>query len=133
MLAVCLTGVLSIGIPFALLLGKGDLVTVGAARPAAIPAPLLAGCTDGRPITNRTVRPGQCLLLSGHGFGGHELIEVTESRRPGWRSYLRADALGGFSWRYRLSATVPTGADVLTFAGSDLAPMVFCPFTVTAG
>lgn len=135
-LAVCLTGVLSIGIPFGLLLGKGAMVTVGASRQAATPAPQLAGCTDGKPITSRMVRPGQCVQVSGHGFGGHELIEVTESRRPGWRSYLRADGLGGFSWHYRLPATASAGADVLTFVGTNQAtapPMVFCPFMVAVG
>jgi len=135
-LAVCLTGVLSIGIPFGLLLGKGGLVTVGANRQAATPAPQLAGCSGGKPITSRTLRPGQCVQVSGHGFGGHELIEVTESRRPDWRSYLRADGLGGFTWHYRLPATASAGADVLTFVGTNQAtapPMVFCPFTVVVG
>lgn len=134
MLAVCVTGVLSIGIPFGLLLGKGDLVTAGVDRQVTIPAPQLTGCAGGQPIKTRLVRPGQCLQISGRGFGSHELIEVTESRRPGWRGYLRADGLGDFSWRYRLPTNAGQGADVLAFRarspGAAVPVMALCPFTV---
>jgi hypothetical protein len=134
--AVCVTGAVSIGIPFGLLMGKGGLVTAGVSRQAPIPTPRLTGCATGRPISDRLVRPGQCVQFTGGGFGEHELIEVTESGRAGWHSYLRADDLGRFSWRYQLLVGSPTGTDVFSFIGTDRAnpalipSMAFCRLVV---
>lgn len=138
MFAVCVTGVLSIGIPFGLLMGKGGLVTAGVSRQAALPTPRLTGCASGQVILDRLVQPGQCVQFTGSGFGENELIEVTESRQAGWHSYLRADELGRFSWRYQLLAGSPPGADVFTFTGMNRADpasiptMAFCRLIVAA-
>lgn len=132
-LAVCLTGVLSIGIPFGLLMGKDGLLDAGVNRQLPVPAPELAGCPGGPPVHNRSVRPGQCIEIIGGGFGAGELVEITESRRPGWQSYLRADGLGRFRWRYRLAANASGGPDVLSFIGTNrVEPAAFCRFTVIA-
>lgn len=139
MLAVCLTGVVSIGIPFGLLMGKDGLIAAGVNRQQPIPAPQLTGCPDGSPVRDRSVHPGQCIQVTGSGFGGGTLIEVSEASRPGWHSYLRTDDLGRFSWRYLLPANAPAGPDVLTFVKtSQLEPATvpaaaFCRFTVQAG
>lgn len=138
-LAVCLTGVLSIGIPFGLLMGKDGLLDAGVNRQLPVPAPQLAGCPGGLPVRNRSVRQGQCLEVTGGGFGAGELVEITESHRPGWRGYLRTDELGRFSWHYLLAANAPVGPDVLTFVGTDrskpatIPALAFCRFTVVAG
>jgi hypothetical protein len=138
-LAVCLTGVVSIGIPFGLLMGKDGLVAAGLNRQQPTPAPQLAGCPGGPLVRNRSPHAGQCIQISGSGFRGGELIEITETSRPGWRSYLRADDLGRFSWRYLLAANAPIGPDVLTFAGTRqataglLPATAFCSFTVVSG
>jgi hypothetical protein len=135
-LAVCLTGVVSIGIPFGLLMGKGGLVAAGLNRPQPIPAPQLAGCPGGPPVRNRSPHTGQCIQITGSGFRGGELIEITEASRPGWHSYLQTDDLGRFSWRYLIAANARTGPDVLTFVGTHQAEAAlvpataFCPFTV---
>lgn len=138
-LAVCLTGVLSIVIPFGLLMGKDGLVTAGVNRQEPIPAPQLAGCPDGAPVRNRSAHPGQCLRITGAGFPAGALIEVTEARRPGWHSYLRTDGLGRLSWRYQLAANAPIGPDVLTFVATSrsgpasIPAVAFCRFTVVGG
>ena len=135
-LAVCITGVLSVVIPFGLLLGKGGLVTAGVNRQTPIPAPRLTGCPGQPAVRNRSPYPGQCVQIAGSGFGAGQLIEVTEARRPDWRSYLRTDDLGRFTWRYSLAANAPTGADVLSFAvigrtdPASIPAVAFCPFTV---
>jgi len=137
-LAVCLTGSLAVAIPAGLLLGKDGLVAAGVNRQAPIPAPRMLGCHTGRPVEARQLRPGQCTKLTGHGFNPRELILVTESRRPGWQTYLRADAMGGFSYHYLVSATAAAGVDVLAFIGlehsgpSAVPPVAFCRFTVAA-
>ncbi|MFL6164057.1 MAG: hypothetical protein ACJ74U_17790 [Jatrophihabitantaceae bacterium] len=129
---------LSIVIPFGLLMGKNGLVTAGAHRQARIPAPRLTSCADGQPIDGRSVPPGQCLDITGTGFGRRELLEVSDSRRPGWHESVWADELGRFHLRFQLPATTPAGADVLTFVGTDQASaaaipaMAFCRLTVTA-
>jgi hypothetical protein len=135
-LAVCGIGLLLIGIPFALLMGRDGLVTTGAHRQLAVPTAQLTGCADGKPVADRSVRPGDCIRFTGSGFQPRELIKVTDFRRPGWRSYLRADDAGRFRWSYPLAAGTPAGADVLTFAGTNPADpatvpaVAFCRFTV---
>jgi hypothetical protein len=135
-LAVCGIGLLLIGIPFALLLGRDGLITTGAHRQLAVGTPQLARCADGKPLPDRSARPGECLRFTGSGFHSHELIEVTDFRRPAWRSYLRADDAGRFSWNYALAASTPAGTEVLTFAGTNPADpatipaVAFCRFTV---
>jgi len=135
-LAVCLTGVLSIGIPFGLLMGKDGLATTGVNRQQPIPAPELAGCPGGLPVRNRSAHPGQCIQVTGSGFGGGELVEISQASRPGWHSYLRTDDLGRFIWRYLLPANAPAGADVLTFVKigqvepATVPAAAFCRFTV---
>jgi hypothetical protein len=135
-LAVCVTGVLSIVIPFGLLLGKDGLVTAGVNRQAAVPTAVLVGCPDGPAVRTDAVPAGQCVQITGSGFGAGALIEVTESRRRGWHSYLRADVLGRFRWRYLLAANAPSGPDVLTFVSTDrsdpatIPAAAFCRFTV---
>ncbi|HTZ42780.1 MAG TPA: hypothetical protein VMB79_02885 [Jatrophihabitans sp.] len=138
-LAVCLTGSLAVAIPAGLLLGHDGLVVAGASRDLAIPAPRLVSCLSGHPIKDRQLGRGECVRLVGSGFLPQELILLTESRRPGWRTYLRADPLGGFSYRYLVAATAAPGADVLTFVGTDRSRPVsapsaaFCRFTVSNG
>ena len=133
---MCGTGLLLIGIPFGLLMGRDGLVSTGSHRQLAVPTPQLTRCADGKPVPDRSARPGECLRFTGSGFGSHELIEVTDFRRPGWRSYLRADQSGRFRWSYQLAASTPAGADVLTFAGTNPADpasipaVAFCRFTV---
>jgi len=138
-LAVCLTGVISIGIPFGLLMGKDGLIDAGVNRQQAIPPPHLTGCLGGPPVRDRVVHPGQCIEVSGSGFGSGELIEITESSRPDWHSFLSTDDLGRFSFHYLLAANAPTGPDVLTFVKirqvepATVPAAAFCRFTVAAG
>jgi hypothetical protein len=137
-LAVCLTGVLSIGIPFGLLVGKDGLVAAGLNRQTSLPAPRLTSCATGQPLTDRTLRPGQCVTISGSGFAARELIQVREASRPGWHDLVWADDLGRFSLRFQLPPGTPTGADVLTFAATNqidpasVPAITSCRFTVRA-
>jgi hypothetical protein len=136
--AVCLTGVLSIVIPFGLLMGKDGLVTAGLNRQTRIPAPRLISCATGQPIADRTVRPGQCVLITGGGFSQRELIQVREAGRPGWHGIVWADDYGRFSLRFQLPPGAPAGPDVLTFVATNQAhpatvPAIgYCRFTVQA-
>jgi hypothetical protein len=138
-LAVCLTGLLSIVIPFGLLMGKDGLVAAGLSRQASLPAPRLTSCGTGQTLADRMLRPGQCVTISGSGFAPRELIQVRESDRPGWHDLVRADDLGRFSLRFQLPLGTPAGADVLTFAATNQAnpasapAIVSCRFTVRAG
>ena len=67
-LAVCGTGLLLIGIPFGLLMGRDGLVTTGVHRQLAVPTPQLTRCADGKPVPDRSARPGECIRFTGSGF-----------------------------------------------------------------
>lgn len=136
--AVGLTGTLVVVIPLGLLLGKNGLVTASVSRAVPIPAPQLTDCADHR-LPSRELSLGQCVKVVGTGFGPDELIQVSESRRPNWSVYLRADHDGRFTLRHVATAASGTGADVLTFvgldrSGDDVVPRAaYCRFTVLDG
>jgi hypothetical protein len=138
-IAVCLTGVLSIVIPFGLLMGKDGLVAAGLNRPTRIPPPQLANCTTGQPLADRTLQPGQCVFITGSGFAQRELIQVREASRPGWHGLVWADDNGRFSLRFQLPPGTPAGPDVLSFVATNQAnpatipAMTSCRFLVRAG
>jgi hypothetical protein len=135
-LAVCLTGVLSIVIPFGLLMGKDGLVAAGLNRPTRVPTPQLTSCATGQTLADLTLRPEQCVLITGRGFAPRELIQVREASRPGWHALVWADENGRFSLRFQLPPATPAGPDVLSFAGTHQADpatipaIAFCRFTV---
>ncbi|HEX2904336.1 MAG TPA: hypothetical protein VHO01_12855 [Jatrophihabitans sp.] len=114
--AVGVTGTLAVAIPFGLLLGHNGLITASVNRVDPIPAPHLTDCAD-RPLKSSHLVLGQCVKLVGTGFAPDELIQVSESRQPGWQTYVRADGSGRFSFRHVAGARSGTGADVISFVG----------------
>lgn len=134
--AVGVTGVLIVVMPLGLLLGKNGLTTASVNRAAPIPSPHLTDCDSGATVRSRRLSVGQCVKVVGAGFDPDEQIQVSESRTPGRRSFVRADGAGRFLLRYVAGAE--TGPDVLTFvglndSGSVAVPRVaLCRFTVSA-
>lgn len=113
--AVGATGLLAIVIPIGLLLGKNGLVTASVNRTEPIPVPRAVSCATGQPLPARALRPGQCTHVVGSGFEPGEVITVSDSRRPTWSTFIRADDEGRFSLRHLIPAAA--GPEVLTFVG----------------
>jgi hypothetical protein len=133
--AVLVTGVVSVAVPFGLLMGKDGLVAASLNSQAPIPTPRVVSCSSGQPIPEPELHPLACVRFLGSGFGPDELIQISETHRPRWKALVRADSTGHFSYRHVLGAA--DGVDVFSFVGLNVAgpaavPRVaFCRLPVT--
>lgn len=144
-LAVGATGVLSISIPLALLLGTGTFGSTAVLQPSSVLDTRMVSCGTEQPIGSAGVHAGQCVLVQATGFAAHELLRVRRLGDNDWSDVVQTDAAGRMTYRYRLPLIAPTGSQVLSFVGLSVpgkqsarstAPVVpqvaFCRLSVTA-
>jgi hypothetical protein len=146
-LAVGATGIVSISIPLALLLGTGTFRSTAVLQPSSVLDTRLVTCGAEQPVRSGVVRAGQCVLVQAGGFTAREMVRVHRLGDSAWSDVVQADASGRMIYRYQLPRTAPTGTLVLSFVGQSVpsaqqpvggfvAPPVpqvaFCRLSVTA-
>jgi hypothetical protein len=119
-LAVGATGVLSISIPLALLLGTGTFESTAVLQPSSVLETRMVTCGAEQPIRSQVVRAGQCVLVQASGFTGREMVRVHRLGDTGWSDVVQADATGRMTYRYQLPRTARTGPEVLSFVGQSV-------------
>jgi hypothetical protein len=120
-LAVGATGVLSISIPLALLLGTGTIESTAAVlQPSSLLQTRMVTCGVEQVVPNDLVRAGQCVLVEASGFAGRELVRVRRLGDASFSDVVQADADGRLTYRYQLPRTARPGAQVLSFVGQSV-------------
>lgn len=120
-LAVGATGVLSISIPLALLLGTGTIESTAAVlQPSSLLQTRLFSCGTEQLVPTETVRAGQCVLVQASGFGVREMVRVRRLDDGSFSDVVQADADGRMTYRYQLPRNARPGAQVLSFVGQSV-------------
>jgi hypothetical protein len=120
-LAVGATGVLSISIPLALLLGTGTIESTAAVQQSSsLLQARLVVCGTEQPVPSELVRAGQCLLVQASGFASRERIRVRRLDDRKFADVVQADAGGRMTYHYQVPADAHPGAQVLSFIGQSV-------------
>jgi len=120
-LAVGATGVLSISIPLALLLGTGTVEsTATVQQSSSLLQSRLVICGTEQPVPTDVVRAGQCLLVQASGFASRETIRVRRLDDRRFTDVVQADADGRMTYHYQVPADAHPGQQVLSFIGQSV-------------
>ena len=120
-LAVGATGVLSISIPLALLLGTGTIASTALVmQPSSLLQTRIITCGTEQPVLSEVVRAGQCLLVQTTGFASWEVVGVRRLGDDKFSDVVQADASGRLSYHYQVPPDAHPGAQVLSFVGQSV-------------
>jgi len=120
-LAVGATGVLSIAIPLALLLGTGTIESTAAVlQSSSLLQTRLVNCGTEQPVPTEAVRVGQCLLVQASGFADNEMIWVRRLGDSKFADVVQADGAGRMIYHYQVPRDAQPGAQVLSFVGQSV-------------
>ncbi len=120
-LAVGATGVLSISIPLALLLGTGTVESTAAVQQSSsLLQSRVVICGTEQPVPTEVVRAGQCLLVQATGFAGRETIRVRRLDDRKFADVVQADADGRMTYHYQVPPDAHPGPQVLSFIGQSV-------------
>jgi hypothetical protein len=118
--AVGATGILSISIPLALLLGTGTFDSTAVLQPSSVLDTRMLTCGTEQPVRSDVLHAGQCVLVRASGFAARETIRVRRLGDSVWSDTVQTDATGRMTYRYQLPRTAPAGTQVLSFVGQSV-------------
>lgn len=120
-LAVGATGVLSVSIPLALLLGTGTIEpTAAVLQSSSLLSTRMVTCGTEQPVPTEVVRAGQCLLVEVSGFASSETIWVRRLDDRTFADVVQADKAGRMIYHYQVPVEAHPGSQVLSFIGHSV-------------